>query len=49
LIKFDPLLKLTLNYEDDLERLLEDIAREAFIKGYDEILDLSREVRFISE
>ncbi len=48
LVKFDPLLKLTLNYqENDLEQLLEDIAHEAFLKGYKEILDLFKEVRFI--
>jgi hypothetical protein len=50
LIKFDPLLKLTLNYqENDIERLLEDIAHEAFLNGYHEILDLFKEVRFIPE
>lgn len=48
LVKFDPLLKLTLNYqENDLEQLLEDIAHEAFLKDYKEVLDLFREVNFI--
>ena len=51
LIKFDPLLKLTLNYqENDIDRLLKDIAHEAFLNGYHEILDLfKKSVLFLNK
>ena len=41
LMKFDPIFKLAQNYDKKyLEKLIDDIEREASAKGYFEIIDL---------